>query len=337
MVADGRTERRLERCGSTSAPRAPTSTPMTHRLLALAPFVVLPWAWFLVRDAHPAADVVALGMPVLVSAAVACCLVLVVWRRRLCTLATTASWVLFGLVVIVGPWTPRSGPAPVDAVRIVGANTFGSFSDPPSIAEDIAAQAPDLVVVSEVSDGVEEELSRRFATTHVGVIGLTGRPDVVVFSDLPVEQLEMPDALRSRGVRLLVSGPSGPFTLYGLHLPPPRARPAGGPEVSVRGHQEIVRAVRDAVRSEDGPVVVAGDLNLVDRTSGYRRLTAILDDAMRSGWVRPTSWRKATAPLLGRVDHVFISETWCASGSTIFALTGSDHLGIAVDAGGCPP
>lgn len=310
---------------------------MIRRLLHLAPFVALPWTWFLVRDLHPAADVVALGMPVLVAVAVAGCLVSVLIHRRPTPLASAASWVVFGFVVIVGPWTPRSAPPPVDAVRIVAANTYGSRPYPPSIGMDIAAQAPDVVVVSEVSPGVEEELGARFASTVRADAGRSGRSDVAVFSDLPMELLDLPDGLGgSRGLRVRVDGPAGPFVLYGLHLPPPRARPDGYPDVSVRRHHEIVRALRDAVARERLPVVVAGDLNLVDRASGYRSLTRVLDDAMRSTWLRPTSLRAGTLPLLARIDHVMVPESWCSTDASVFTLTGSDHRGVAATTGPCP-
>jgi endonuclease/exonuclease/phosphatase (EEP) superfamily protein YafD len=308
-----------------------------RRLLRLAPFLLVPWTWFLVRDLHPAADVVALGMPVLVGVAVLGTVVLAALRRRTALLAVAVSWLLFGLVVVVGPWVPRPGADPVDAVRVVAANTFGSQSYPPSVGADIAEQSPQVVVISELSAGTEEELRSRFDAVERAAPGRSGQPHVGVFTDLPVERLDVPAGVDgSRGVRLRIEGPSGPFVLYGLHLPPPRPRPGDPPDVSVREHRRIVDAVHDAIAVEDLPVVVAGDLNLVDRTYGYRQLLGVLDDAMRDGWVRPTARRRPTLPVLGRVDHVLVSESWCSTDTSIFSLTGSDHRGVAATVGPCP-
>ena len=310
---------------------------MRRRLLRLAPFLLAPWTWFLVRDLHPAADVVAVGMPLLVATAVLGSLTLAALGRRLGPLVTALSWLLFGLVVIVGPWVPRPGPAPVDAIRVVAANTYGSRPLPPVIGGDIEGQSPDVVVVSEMSAAMDEELGRRFGLVERSVPGQSGGPDVGVFSDRPMERLDMPAGVPAPlGIRVLIDGPSGPFVLYGLHLPPPRARPGGPPDVTVREHQRIVDALHDAIVTEELPVVVAGDLNLVDRTSGYRQLLGVLDDAMRDGWVRPTAHRTPILPILGRVDHVLVSESWCSTDASIFALSGSDHRGVAVTVGPCP-
>ncbi|MEP7059660.1 MAG: endonuclease/exonuclease/phosphatase family protein, partial [Actinomycetota bacterium] len=73
-----------------------------------------------------------------------------------------------------------------------------------------------------------------------------------------------------------------------------------------------------------GPVVIAGDLNLSDRTHGYRILLSDFRDAMRAGaWAGDTFeqgiWRYA----LLRIDHLFVSRSWCAKDPSRFTVTGS--------------
>lgn len=82
--------------------------------------------------------------------------------------------------------------------------------------------------------------------------------------------------------------------------------------------------------------MVVGDLNLVDRASGYRALVGELDDAMRSGWAGPTAQRSWLDLLLARVDHVLVPEAWCSTDAVRFHLRGSDHRGLAATVGPCP-
>jgi Endonuclease/Exonuclease/phosphatase family len=84
------------------------------------------------------------------------------------------------------------------------------------------------------------------------------------------------------------------------------------------------------------PVVVAGDLNVSDRTDAYRRLVSHRRDAMRAqgagSTYRPFPWN-----LLGlRIDHVIIDRSWCATRPNRFHPTGSDHQAVQVAIGPCP-
>lgn len=295
----------------------------------------MPWAWFLLRDLHPWLDVLALGLPVVVLAVAGAAVAVTVLRGRWSPGMIAASWLVFGAMAVVGPWLPQGGRDPVDGVRIVAANVRADGSDPSVVGAEILDQDPDIVVVSERTDGHEDVLSQRFPDVLRSAARGT-QFDVGVFTDLPVEDMGMPPGISDEGgVRIRVEGPEGPFVLYALHLPPPRLLPSSHPEVSVRRHTEIVSALHAAIAGERLPVVVAGDLNLVDRASGYRRLTGVLDDAVRAGWARPTSLKPVAVPLLARVDHILAPEGWCSGGATIFSLTGSDHRGVAATVGAC--
>jgi endonuclease/exonuclease/phosphatase (EEP) superfamily protein YafD len=313
--------------------------PAPGRVARLAPFLLLPWTWFLVRDLHPATDVVALGLPVLVVACVVAGVGVAALRRRRAPLLTAGSWLAFGVVAVAGPWVPDPGPAPVDAMRVVAANVHGNAGSGPTLLAELDAQAADVLVVSELGSRLAETLPDDFAT----VLWSRPRPGrvwsgVALATDLPARDLGLPEGLGDvEGLRARVEGPGGTVVVYALHLPPPRARPAGDWEVSVRRHRRLVARVRDAVAAEELPVVVAGDLNLVDRAWGYRALTGVLDDAMRSTWLRPTARRPGTLHLLGRVDHVLVSERWCSADAAVVALTGSDHRGVATSVGPCSP
>ncbi len=298
--------------------------------------VAVPWLWFVVRDRHPVLDTIAIGLPVIVTAVVGFLVLIATVRRRWVPLLAALSWLVFGAVTIVGPWMPHRTEAPAAGVRVVAANVYGDNAREPIVSAELSAQNAQILVVSEINRELHDLLSLQYP--NVVETDSPGRPPAVaVFSDLPMTDLGLPGGLRNqRGVRVQVEGPAGPFVLYGMHFDRPRFGPSVGPQVSVRAHRRIVASFRDAVAAEDLPVVVAGDLNLVDRSSGYRRLTGYFDDAMLAGWGRPTAYRPLGLPFLPRIDHVFMPDGWCAERPAVFTLSGSDHRGVGATIGPCP-
>jgi endonuclease/exonuclease/phosphatase (EEP) superfamily protein YafD len=297
---------------------------------------VTPWTWFVVRDLSPLLDALALAIP-LASALVSVALGLsfALGRRPLAAVAM-ASWLAFALVATVGPWVPTGGPPPPSGIRVVEANVLADASGG-WVTENILWQRPDVVVVSELGPMVDERLAAALpyvARSPESDSGPAG--DVGVFSRWPVSSTPLQGALaRERGMRVVISAPSGEFVIYALHLDKPAFRASRSYEVGFRTHRVLIDAARADARAERLPTLVIGDLNLVDRTSGYRAMRQDLDDAMRANWVGPTSVRLSTLGVLGRVDHVFMPRSWCSDRSKIFRLPGSDHLGLAVTLGPC--
>lgn len=295
---------------------------------------VLPWTWFLVRDLSGRMDILALAWPVFGTIMAWGLLVLafVFGSRRL--LFAGLSWTACLLVVVVGAWRPLDTGSVRDgtAVRIAAVNVFGSHTHPPSIVRQLDAYDADVVVVSEVAPAAEAVY--RDAFRHA-VPSHERADDVAVYADLPMRDLGLPASLRDqRGRRVEVEGPDGPFVLYALHLQKPGTE-VRSYEVGFRTHRRLIDRIVAAVRAERLPVVVAGDLNLADRTSGFRDLTGVLDDAMRADWVGPTSRKLATRLLLARIDHILMSPDWCSADSKTFTMRGSDHRGVVATVGRC--
>jgi endonuclease/exonuclease/phosphatase family metal-dependent hydrolase len=307
-------------------------------LIALAP-----WLWFLVRDLSPRLDAVALLLPLLVLAGVVGSALGLIAGDRL-WLVPLASWLVFGIATIVGPLAPEHGPAPVDAVRVGSANLAGRYLSRRSIGEAIAERDLDVVAVQELTQPVQADLSTRFA--H-GITTRRRRSDgarsdrrdfdweVGVFSRYPVERLNPQPGVP--GLRVRIRAPGRPFVLYALHVPKPD--PYFDPDaVSFGEHRRAIDDLVDQVRAEREPVVMVGDLNTADRTSDYRRLRAVLDDAVLSSWGGPTAIRSLLyrAPVL-RIDHVLYSPAWCARDGGRFDVPDSDHRGVQAEVGPCPP
>lgn len=282
-----------------------------------------PWLWFVGRDhGGVVTDLAAIVLPLIVVVA-AVALGVVGWRWRPAA-AGAASLLAVGLVAVVGPLLPREGP-PVDdarAVAVLAAN-IDSWAVP---IDALLHGDPDIVVVGELTPDVSRQLAARFPYHNV----VLGRPQVGVYSRFPLTVLERPGN-GLPGWRLRVEGPGGPFVLYALHVPRPWPRP-GYYQVSPAEHRRMVDAIADGVSGEQLPVVVAGDLNLTDRASGYRRLTRELNDGI-GGWRRPTSRRWWW--LVARIDHLLVDESWCSSGGGYSDLPGGSHLAVSARVGPC--
>jgi len=300
---------------------------------------VVPWAWFVVRDVSPRADAVALLWPLLALGVVIVLLAVAATLRWTGLLVAVASWVVVSAVVVVLPWRPLGGPAPRSGgIRVVAANTYGANRRPAAaVAADVLAQHPSLLVVSELSPRIDAALRRAFPHRAVDLTsGRDHRADVGVYSDFPLARTGLPWGVPAEhGLRVVVEAPGQRLVLYAIHLQKPGVRPSSY-EVGFRTHQKLVGRIADAVQAEKEPVLLAGDLNLADRTGGYRRLTGVLDDAMRGGWAGPTSHRATTRWLFARIDHIFMPEGWCSASSRTFAITGSDHRGVSTRLGPCP-
>jgi len=292
--------------------------------------MAVPWTWFLVRDLGPLFDALAVVLPLVVLGAVFGQAVVAYVRHRVRGAAVAASWALFGVVVVVGPWLPQRGPAPVSPMRLVEVNAKGGLEVPGLVAA-IERQHPDIVVVSETGGGVRAALQAHFAWSLP-----EDHKDVTVYGDRSMRMLPLLPALGRRALRIEIDGPAGPFVLYALHLVKPGLRPAGSYQVTFARHRQIVAAVARAARAERLPVVIAGDLNLSDRTWGYRNFARHFRDAGLAGWGGPTSERGALRRLELRIDHVFVGPGWCAAHARRLALPGSDHRGVATTVGPCP-
>ena len=146
----------------------------------------------------------------------------------------------------------------------------------------------------------------------------------------------MPPELR-QAVVVEVMAPT-PFLLVGVHLPRAGIKgvPYLGAKVTFAGQQPPVSAVVRLTNASHLPVVVAGDLNVSDRTASYRRLVAHRRDAMRAGWARSTYLQFPWSLMALRIDHVLIDRSWCAEHARRFHASGSDHDAVEVTIGPCP-
>jgi len=295
---------------------------------------LLPWAWFAVRDL-PLGVIVeapAVGLPVIALVAAVLAAGYAWRRRRAGALVVAASTLTVGMVATVGPWLPRdAGDVAGPGVTVVAANIDGRGGARHAFT-DLDA---DVLVIPEVAAEAIEPLLPAYPHRYVRIHDHDD-PDIAVLSRYPLRVLE-PVGPSMPGARLEVGGPDGPFVLYGLHIPRPwfTGESDSRYQATAAEHRRLVKAINEQVRAETLPVVLAGDMNSVDRERDYRtKLRTGLVDAMRDASAGPTSVGK-WLPLLGRIDHILVSAGWCGDGARYLDLPGSSHRGVLATVGPC--
>jgi endonuclease/exonuclease/phosphatase (EEP) superfamily protein YafD len=294
----------------------------------------VPWAWFAVRDLSVVMEVVAVLLPVLVAGVAITLVGVAVGTSRPDFLAAAGSWVAFGVTAVVLPWLPHSTGTPVQtSPTIAVANVFADNQRPADAVRDLMEIDADVLVVPEarITFDVLLKSHYRFAARFPW-----GGAATSVYSRLPLTELPRPEGLfdPTRYVRVRVEA-STPFTLWALHLPRPWLIPKGTFQMRPGGHARTISAFVRAIDAEQGPVVVAGDLNLTDRGRGYRKMTAHLDDAMSSIRGARSEVKPLYRPLLLSIDHILEPPDWCADRAGRFSISGSDHRGISARVGPC--
>ena len=218
---------------------------------------------------------------------------------------------------------------PDPAIRLVVANVWDENPTPDAVPASMTGRGADVLVAIEMSDDeLYAALTEGAASQGLDSTVEQGRQGV--WSRFPVQVLDELGLPSARVLRVGVDVPGSPFVLYVVHgLNPLR-------ETSFDDQLRFTEDLLTAIESEDRPVVVAGDLNMSDRVVSYRKMDAALTDAMRAGAPGSTTYVGGWWPtLLLRIDHVFVTPSWCATGPVTFTPTGSDHRGVDVAVGPC--
>lgn len=260
--------------------------------------------------------------------------------RAVCLVAGVAA-ALYGAAISLpdaAGWLFAPGKTTGVAYRVVTANVFRDNWSPFRAAESVLDRGADAVIVEEANGTVQRAAALVLAGAYpystacpdAGVEILLKTPILAQGCGMPMP----PGSYEQWGrdfawVRTL--GPDGrPIVLAGVHL--------GRPYPPVRQVVER-RALAAALAPLAGSrLLVGGDLNLTPTSFGMRQLDRLLRPLTRRSFWLPTypglvgvTHKGWTFPVLP-IDHVYADAAWSRTRLTRFAITGSDHFGLQVDA-----
>jgi endonuclease/exonuclease/phosphatase (EEP) superfamily protein YafD len=253
-------------------------------------------------------------------------------RNWLLTAVSAATAGVLLLPALAGLGLPASArpPAGTPTVRLFTANVHDANPEIGRIAEEILAAAPDLVALQEVDPDGAAALRRsglltRFPYRQAEI--RRGPWGIGLWSRFPLADTLVQDVAGVPFIRTTVVLGGRRLRLYILHT----VAPLGGDRARWRTQ---LRWVEDAVTSERGPVVVAGDFNATRYHPSFRRLLDWLVDAHERrgrGWA--ATWPRDRWPLppLLRLDHVLVSPDVGVRSIREGVGRGSDHRPVIAD------
>jgi endonuclease/exonuclease/phosphatase (EEP) superfamily protein YafD len=273
------------------------------------------------------ADAIAVAFPAIGFAAFVGGALLLGFHRFLAA-AIAASMVAVSVIATVEPRLRVATPAPTPGIVVVAANVLRDNRHPQRAADTAAARGADVIAAVEMGDAFARGmLAHRDRYPYAAVSG-----EQAIWSRWPIEALPVPDGLPAdRVMRAGIEVEGVSLIVYAVHLYNPLH------ETSIASQRQMIDDLARAIGAESVPTVLAGDLNLSDRSAAYRVLEAEMLDAMRSArWAEGTYRFGLWRTLMLRIDHLFVPPDWCSSDATTFLVPGSDHRGIKATVGPCP-
>ncbi|MDH4111612.1 MAG: endonuclease/exonuclease/phosphatase family protein [Actinomycetota bacterium] len=301
----------------------------SRRLLLIALAAAVPWSWFLVRGVGGPVDSVAVGLPFVGVAAIVATAVAAVLTARAWPLVAGASTFVVCAVAVLAPRWPSTIALPSPAYRVVMANLWEENPTPQAVPTSLLERDADMIVAVELpGPPFADEMTASAASA--GLVSTVRDGELAAWSRFPLRELADQGLPPARVMRVGVDAPGSPFVMYVVHgLNPLR-------DTTFSDQRRFVDDLLASIRSEHRPVVVAGDFNMSDRVVSYRMMAGSLTDAMRAGDAGGTTYVGGWwAPLLLRIDHIFVDPGWCAADPGTFTVAGSDHRGIEVGVGPC--
>jgi endonuclease/exonuclease/phosphatase (EEP) superfamily protein YafD len=236
--------------------------------------------------------------------------------------------------VPVFPYVPRplapeaaavSGTVPLKVLTVNV--SYGRFL-PRRLLEIVRETDPDIVVVQELTPHTERVLADLDATfPHHRKFPADGAYGIGFWSRYELESGATIALGRVPAIEARVRGPTGSFTVIGVHLSAPVTRR----RAAARNQQLAELAARST--AVEGPLLVAGDLNITPYSPYYIEWleAAGLADSRRGRTLSP-SWPTKLRLLGIPIDHVAVNDGFTLLSHRRLPDFQSDHYGVLVEA-----
>jgi endonuclease/exonuclease/phosphatase (EEP) superfamily protein YafD len=248
-------------------------------------------------------------------------------RWRMCLALGAAGAVSVVAVVPYLPFGATAVAGETSVIKVLTVNiSYRQFSTR-RLLQIIREADPDVVVAQELTPYAAGELTPLDASfVNSFKLPAEGPYGIAMWSRLPLDHVG-PFALnRQPAIEARVRAPGGTFTLLGVHLnAPTTVRRAAARNAELRA-----LAARSA--AVDGPLVVAGDLNLTPYSPFFGDFLAAsgLTDTRRHR-TPSVSW-PALLPIVAiPIDHVAVSSEFAILSHRRLPNFGSDHYGVLVE------
>jgi endonuclease/exonuclease/phosphatase (EEP) superfamily protein YafD len=238
--------------------------------------------------------------------------------------AVSAAPVLPYLPLALGPEVRADPPA---SIKVLTVNvSFRQFSAR-SLLQSVHEADPDVVVVQELTPHAESVLADLDAAfPHNHKFPADGPVGIGLWSRLSLESAGTFALGRAPAIEARVRGPTGEFTIIGVHLRAPMSqRRAAGRNVELRR-----LAARSAAVTE--PLVVAGDFNTTPYSPYFGDFlkSSGLTDSRRGRTLQP-SWPTMLPVIAIPIDHVAVNGGFRILSHDRLANFESDHYGVLVE------
>jgi endonuclease/exonuclease/phosphatase (EEP) superfamily protein YafD len=259
-------------------------------------------------------------------------LALAVLRRRWRMVALLAAAGAISVVPLL-PYLPRSLASEAAAVsdtaplRVLTVNVSYRQFQAKRLLESVREANPDVIVVQELTPHAERVLAeldtefphyRKFPADGAYGIGLWSKHELESGATIALGRLP---AIEAR-----VRGPSGTFTIIGVHL----SAPVTQRRAAARNQQLTELAGRAA--AVQGPLVVAGDFNTTPYSpyfSTWLEASGLTDS--RRGRTLSTSWPTMLRWVGIPIDHVAVNDGFTIVSHRRLRNFESDHFGAVVE------
>jgi len=265
------------------------------------------------------------------------------WRRAWIPVAMLA-WVFgplmgwsFGLARLAAH---GSGPR----LRVMTYNVKWGTRGAAAVIANVDAANPDVLIMQDSNGAIDNVLAPlRRPGWHV-----MRTSQYTILSRYPLtngfSQWFTPDRKR-RCLRCTLQFGATPVVLYDVHLMTPRyalssfaengADGVGSVEQNAAVRMHEAAGLADHVRTMNGPIILAGDLNSPIQTRACDSLLAagLRDAFTEAGWGYGYTYGQSTPfrrPFL-RIDHVMVSREWQVESCSVGSQRGSDHSPIITD------
>jgi|GEM_PF-3287526 len=206
-------------------------------------------------------------------------------------------------------------------ISVVAANVLTSNTEYQSLINLIAAQNPDVIVLTEVDNKWLDSLKALEETYKYSI--KYPRADnfgIAAFSKIPME-----GEVKSLGMLnlpVLIATVKG-ITIFGAHPIPPASIK------KMNDNRKYIEEIAFMVENKEGPFILAGDLNTTLWSSA---IDPLIDTGFKR--INPSgisyTWPKGNALLALQIDHFFGKDIEAADFRVLPSI-GSDHYPIRAD------